>query len=163
VTVRPWPQPYPVGATGFVMPQCIHPRVSRSSKSRRSFTLIVVLHYATILLLFCVDSCSPLIGVSLIVISHCTNPLSPGSSISRWTKYRRCPILCHASFQMDGSDSTSGFPLGIFRSFVHRNTNLSIPDTLVLRRAFNVNDPYWLVIICVAEQFISIVTYRDSL
>jgi hypothetical protein len=38
---------------------------------------------------------------------------------------------------MDGSDSASGFPLGISRSFVHGNTDLSIPDTLVLRRAFD--------------------------
>jgi hypothetical protein len=59
---------------------------------------------ASVLLLCYADSCSPLIGVSRIAISQYTNLLSSRSPISRCIQCRRCPILCHASFQMDGSD-----------------------------------------------------------
>jgi hypothetical protein len=54
------------------MPRCIHPRDSRSSKSRFSIVLIVGLHYGSVLLRCCADSWPPL---SLLSFCKHSDPL----------------------------------------------------------------------------------------
>jgi hypothetical protein len=121
---------------------------------------------ALLLLLYCADSWPPLIEVSRIAISKCTNHLSPGSPIPDEQNSDGCSLSdspdnadgCHASFQMDDPDGfwdfrcpvsfnpgNSDFPMTAMLTRSRSLTPVPLNGRLQLCRGFHLGFPRSLV------------------